>query len=466
MSFIEDRKALTREKRVSTLSHFDGTLETLADESQGSEIKQKIRTLTQVGYDEILYAVSVLSKIKQSAVIVHGAIGCAASGIYYNSEEEFNWYSTDLHERDTILGGDEKLHKAVLRAYDENHPEVIFIVGTPIVAINNDDINSLITELEDELEIKIIYIYTDGFKTKTAVTGYDIVTHGLLRYVVDRELGAKEEKGNFVNVISYSENKENLVAVLKILKDLGIQYNLLPQYGTIDGIAKAGAAKATVTLSEEEGSYFASELEEVFHVPYVRTKSPVGPRATRHFITKLAKVLHIEEQASQYIQKKEEEISKSFGKKILEAKSVFLDNTLEIIPGLAEIIEKLGGTVEGIAIPDIDLENRRNLDKLKNLKAATPIVIANGQPFEKANIVAKKEIDFYLGSKSEVSFAAEQGSRPVSVERIAIYGYEGIYQLVEELNRAVTFGFRTEEKLYKSSWLRKSSNWYVKQEVK
>lgn len=466
MSFIDERKALTREKRISTLSHFDGTLETLKDESQGPEIKQKVRTFTQVSYDEILYAVSLLSKIDQAAVVIHGAVGCSASGLFYNEEKSFHWYSSNLNERDTILGGDEKLRKAVFRAYEETRAKTIFIVGTPVVAINNDDVNSIIMELEEELEIKLINIYTDGFKTKTPVTGYDIVAHSLLRYVVDRSQGEGLEKDNFINVISFSENRENLAAVLTILKDLGITYRLLPQYADIDSIAGAGKAKASVTLSAEEGAYFAEGLEDVFHVPYVRTKAPVGIRATRHFILKLAKQLGIVEKAEEYIRKQEDDARKYFKNSILTDKKVFLDSTLENIPGLVEIVEKLGGNVEGIGIPYIDLENRVNLEKLKELRLATPVIVGNGQPYEKANIIAKKGIDYYIGEKGSVSFAAGQGSIPVSIAKTAFYAYEGIRQFTSLLAEAEIYEVRTNEQLYKDSWLKKSSNWYVKQEVK
>ena len=160
---------------------------------KGTEIRQKIRTFSQISYDEILFAVRAVSKIEQSAIIVHGSIGCSASGIYFNQEKNIHWYSTNLNERDTILGGDEKLRKAVVRACEEQNPEVVFIVGSPVVAINNDDINAIILELEAELNVMIISIYTDGFKTKAPVGGYDIVSHSLLRHIVEREAGEKED---------------------------------------------------------------------------------------------------------------------------------------------------------------------------------------------------------------------------------------------------------------------------------
>lgn len=472
MSFIDERKALTREKRISTLSHYDGTLETLADDVKGVEIKQRIRTFSQVSNDEIIYALRVLSKIDNTAIIVHGGAGCAASGIYFNKEKNIHWYTTALNERDTILGGDEKLRKAVIRAYEEQDPEVIFIVGTPVVAINNDDVNSVISELEDELGIKIISIYTDGFKTKAPTTGYDIVLHSLLRYVVDRKQGQNPDKEDFVNVVSLSENKEDIVSVLQILKELDIKYQLLPQYSGIDTIKKAGAAKGTIVLNSDEGAYFAEELEEVFGVPYIRTESAIGIRGTRHFIKTIAKALHIEEKAKEYIEKQEELAEKAARKEPLSGKNVFLDITLSQAVNFTEFIEKLGGKVVGLAVPYVDIKNREYTEKLNTLIKATPIVVANGQLFEKANVLSKKKADIYIGSEGDLSFAAEQGSLPISLSKSAILGYEGVNRFIKQIEKteaAKEIRDRLSEKadkLYKDTWLKKNSNWYVKQEVK
>lgn len=465
MSFMEERKVLTREKRVSTLSHFNGTLETLIDETKGEEIKQRIRTFSQVNHDEILLAIQVLSKIEQSAVIVHGVIGCSAAGIYYEQEKSYHWYSTNLNERDTILGGDEKLRRAVLRANEETSPKVIFIVGTPVVAINNDDINSLILELEDELDVKIISIYTDGFKSKAPSTGYDIVAHSLLKYVVDRSKGEENEKEDFINLVTFSENKEDIRAVAAILRDLGISYHVLPQFSDIDTIAAAGQAKATVVLNSDEGAYFAQELEEAFHVPYIMTGAPVGLRGTRKFIIKLGKFLGIEEKAREYIERKEMEVGKEIKKSPLLGKKVFLDTKLSLAVGFVELIEKIGGTVEGLAIPYVDLQNREFLEKLESLKDATSVVIANGQPYEKANVISKKEIDYYIGNEA-VSFAAEQGSIPVSLAHKPLLGYNGIREFVRLIICSSIYKGQAQNSIYKPTWLKKSSNWYVKKEVK
>jgi nitrogenase molybdenum-iron protein alpha chain len=145
---------------------------------------------------------------------------------------------------------------------------------------------------------------------------------------------------------------------------------------------------------------------------------------------------------------------------------VFLDVTLEEAVGFSEWIETLGGTLEGLAIPYVDLENKVKLKKLEGVKPSLPIVIGNGQLFEKANVLSQKTIDYYIGVRSDLAFAAEQGSIPVSIAHTASYGYEGIRQLTKAIAKAKQFHTLPEAALYKGSWLKKSSNWYVKQEVK
>lgn len=462
MSFLEDRRALTREKRLSSLSHFNGTLEALIDEVSGTDIRQRIRTFSQIHADEIIYAFDVLSKIEDAEIIVNGSIGCAGIGLA-ETDENYTWYGTNLVERDTILGGEEKLREAVLRAFEEKHPKAIFIIGTPVVAINNDDINSVILELEEELHIPVISIYTDGFKSKNPVSGYDIVTHSLLKYLVDKEA---EEKEDFINVISFSENVEDIAAVVKILNALEISYRVIPRFSEIDEIRSISRAKATVVLNPEEGEYLAKELEEVYNIPYILSEPPIGYRGTKNFILKLADFLNIGEKAESYIEEVEEELAKGIKKDLLEGKKVFVDASLSKIPSYTRFLKNLGAEIVGFGAPFVDLENRKNLQKLDFLPRNTPVVIGNGQYFEKVNAIAKQKADFYISQYPGNAFAVDEGAVVVSTVNRVTYGFEGVQSLHDSFLRA----FRRKGKLqsnsnYKTGWKTKSGNWYVKQEV-
>ena len=127
MSIYEEKKAITREKRVDALNHFNGSYAELLAYTSAPEIRQKVRTLTQQYPDEIIAVTSLIAKMKGAAVVIHGVAGCASSAL--GADSVFPYYATDLTERDTILGSDEKLTRVVKRAVKETNAEAVFILG-------------------------------------------------------------------------------------------------------------------------------------------------------------------------------------------------------------------------------------------------------------------------------------------------------------------------------------------------
>lgn len=482
MSESLERKMITREKRLKTISHYNGTLESLLEDTEGDQLKQRIRTLTQINQDEVVAAIRVLASISQAVVIVHGVVGCAASGLAFlnddNSEINLNEknsirqkenriYSTNLCERDTILGGEEKLRQAINRAYEETNPKVIFIVGTPVVAINNDDVNSMLYDFED-IDAKIIPINTDGFKTKTYITGYDLVLHSLLKYVVKgRKDGENQE--DFLNVVSVSENKENRDAISEILDRLEISYQFLPNGQDVDSIERASYAKATIVLNRDEGEYFAKKLEDLYGVPYVVTKPPIGIRGTRHFIRQIAKLYNIEERAEAYISNQEEQIGRAYAGNPLHDKKVFVEASPYEIPRFNTFIQELGGELSGICVPYVDENDREAFKHLEAVAKNIPAIVAVGQLFEKANVLSKKGADYYISTLGGTSFVAERGTLPINLKSCAYLGYKGIVRILQSIERGNLQKKRYIPEnsgiAYKESWLKKSSNWYVKKEV-
>ena len=467
MSYFQtERKMVTREKRLSTLSHFNGTIDQLKKETEGSEIKQKIRTFSQIGKDEILSAIQALSSIEHAAVIVHGVAGCASSNLYFNKERPANVYSTNLQEKDTILGSDAKLSKAIAKIVKEINPSIIFIVGTPVVAINNDDVNSVIFELEDEFNIKLLFIYTDGFKTKSKLTGFDIVSHALLQKVI-KPVAADSEKSDFLNIISFSESEKNIKALTKLLDKLEIKYNLLPRFSSVENIEKAASAKASVVLNDEEGFYLAQELEDAYGVKFIKTEAAIGLRGTNEFLKKIGTEFGKDSEVEKLIEDNDKEIQKSISQKILSGKKIVLDGHLADLLRLIDVIELFNGEIAGLFFTTIDTNDRKLLQRFHEVSPITPIIIGEGQYFEKANLLSKVIPDFYISQKDNVSFAAEVNSSivPVSLAEIPTFGYEGLSAITDAINQASVFRW-TDNTVYKDSWLKKSGNWYVKQETK
>ena len=318
-------------------------------------------------------------------------------------------------------------------------------------------------ELEDEIGIPIISIYTDGFKSKTPVTGYDIVTHSLLKYLVDKNVDLKDD---FINVISFSENIEDVAAIASLLHELKIKFQVLPRFSSIEEIRRASKARATVVLNPEEGDYLARELEEVFNVPYIESEAPIGLRGTKKFLQKLGSFLNIEEQVLKYIDEAEAEISGQYIGNILDGKRVFVDASLSKVYGYGRLLTNLGGQVIGFSSPFVDLDNRKQLKKLDFLQKNAVAIIGNGQQFEKANAIAKNSIDIYFSENVGNSFATDEGALIVSTRNRVTYGFEGINSIVASLRNLLSFNNSSKRNSsYKDAWKKRSGNWYVKQEV-
>ena len=462
------RKVISREKRLSTITAYQGNNQTLQDDIYVKEVRQRIRTFSQSSKDEIIEALRLLSRIKDTPVIIHGAVGCSAVELYFYKEDEHNtWYSTDLNERDTIMGGDEKLKKTVERAYKKYKPKVIFVVGTPVVAINNDDINSVILELEEELDIKIISIYTDGFKSKAAINGIDIVLHSIGKFIVKKSTG--EEKQDFINLISVTENESGIKEVQRLLEELDIKVNTIPQFASISDIEKAHLAKASIAVNDDEADVLISGIFEKSQVPSISSKVPIGISGTSSWLNELGKSLGIQDKVTEFIDKEEKRLEKYVSKLPLIGKKVFIDLSTSVAIELASFIEELGGEVSGISIGHID---NLNLDKLKALSKEVFVQIGDGQPFELANILLKNKPDYYIGDFDHVGLISKIGILPISVTNKILYGYEGAIELIKSIQKLekgkgfVNYLSKNTKIPYKETWLKKSANWYIKQEVK
>jgi nitrogenase molybdenum-iron protein alpha chain len=458
MEYMNDSGLPAREKRTGALSHFHGKVSelkaALAGGSEDSEgVNQRIRTLSTAYTDELLTAAKALSSLDNTAIIFHGCAGCAVGSIV--SAEGSKIYTSALGERETILGGDEKLRQAIRQAY-ENKPDAIFILGTPVTAISNDDVNSVILELSEEINIPVVFIKTDGFQSKTAVNGIDLVSHALLlNFAASRNDG----EDRFINLLSFSESPDDVMAILSLLKSAGLIINLLPQFSDIPAVKRAGAAAATVSLTPDEGEFFSSGLQEKSNVPNLMLPAPIGIQALRQWFGIIGE--QFGRDFSGIITKNEEEIRPIMEDKPLLGKRVFISLALSQAAQAAKLIEDLGGTVCGVKIPYAD---KKNTAQLSSFNDDVTVIAGIGQCFELANELHKLEADLFLGNSNDGLSAAMEGIPHIAAGK-TIFGYRGIKNIAcSTVNQPAVF--LSKPPFYRKAWFNKSGNWFVKLEVK
>lgn len=479
MGVLDERKLVAREKRNSTITAYYGQVESLREDLEVSEIRQRIRTFSQTTSDELIVALDLLSTIQDIAVVVHGATGCSASMIGYQfrnarqfkkdgaiTSDRSTWYSTNLDERDTIMGGDEKLRIVIERAYYDHKPNVIFVVGTCVVAINNDDMTSVVLELQEELEIPIIVIDTDGFKSKAGINGSDIVLHGIGKYLISQNTTDKQIRQ--VNIISTTLNYKTKKELHRIFDKLGLKVNVIPRYATIDEIQKANKSIASMALNGEEAEVLLQGLEEI-GIPAITAQAPIGTPAISKWLNELGNYLEIQEKIEIFIREEEKNVQSYIASQPLKGEKVYIDLPVSLATSIVELVEDLGGEVVGITIPFVD---ERNKESLKNLRKEVYIQVGNGQLFELANIFSKSQVTFYIAEKANGDFVSKQGVIPIPIGNKNIFFYQGIKTFVNSIHRAkrsVSYTRYINEDAvnpYTNTWTKKSTNWYIKQEVK
>ncbi|WP_310603104.1 nitrogenase component 1 [Anaerosporobacter sp.] len=473
MGILDERKLIAREKRNSTITAYYGPTENLREDLEVTDIRQRIRTFSQTAADELTVALNLLSTIKDIAVVIHGAIGCSAAMLgneFQNRkqveiDDTFTWYSTNLNERDTIMGGDEKLRATVERAYHENKPKAIFVVGTAVVAINNDDITSVILELQDELEIPIIQINTDGFKSKAGINGSDIVLHGIGKYLIANR---EDVSDNLVTIVGTTLSRQTKKETEQVLEQLGLQANVIPRYASVDEIRNTSKSVATIALNNEEAEVLLQGLGER-GIPEIKAQAPIGTNAISKWLSQLGKQLSIQEKVEAFIKEEEKKVQSYIAKQPLKGERVYINLPASLAGSVVELVEELGGEVVGITIPFVDEGNKENL---KHWKKSLYVQVGEGQLFELANIFAKNQVTYYISEQAKGSFGAKQGVIPIPIGNKNIFFYQGIKTFVESLTRAKRSVSYTNyikdgsKKVYTDGWTKKSTNWYIKQEVK
>lgn len=471
MAVLKGKTPVIREKRLSTIGAYYGTVEVILREFYDGSLKQRVRTFSQDTHSDILYALQVINTVENAGIIIHGPRGCGIIQNHYNSKNSVvtQWAVTNIDEEDSILGSDIKLRKTVKSIFDENHPEVIFVVTTSVVAINNDDVASVTQDLTDELGIPVVPVYTDGFKSKVGATGYDVAIHSIVKNL----LPFKAAKEDFINVITLSENRESLHELDRLLKALDIKTNIIPRFSKRSDLARAGSALFNLVIKKGEGQYFAKVLNEIYDIPEIEVNTPIGIKATGKWLAEIGKQLGKERLAGEVIEQESLHTKSLLEKYKLDRTKVFLSYDPEYGNSVINLLEDLNAEVVGIKFPYLDITLLKQMEKLYRKNPELTLLIGEGQPYEQINILKKTGAHVYVGNDLAIDSIATAGIPVFNTQNINILGYKGGVNFAEKLYKLVKYdGFSRAfsenplQPVYQAGWLKKNVNWYIKQEVK
>ena len=501
MNYLHLKVPPTRDERLKPCNAFGGKMDDLVHGQKEGCLSSNGRTFAQTTGCQLLLSSVMAASIPNSVLIFHGPVGCGSCFLMFAGlTKEYQttrgnddsvgmvWFSTNLSEIDVITGGEPKLEKAILEAEQRFKPNAIFIANTCVPAIIGDDIDNVASRLRSQVNAKLIPLYCEGFRTRFVATAYDIVYHGILRFLLgddkvdwkpqdETERREYEERSkltvNLLNVGSMGYVDE--VELTRLLKAIGLEVNIYPCYTPPEKFVKVKDAALSVSICATHDDYFVEHLKELYNIPYVLNTIPIGTDNVRLWLLDIADFFGIREKALEVIEAEEAELREALKplRKVFKGKKAFV-STGEIRAGAqATMLEQdLGMQVVGIRSHHYDQFGEIVFEHFKGRDDLTINVAAN-QPFEQVNLLRRLKPDIYLGHMGSNVWAAKQGYPvlPIFGPVNSYMGYKGVFEVATRLERLLqnpefftTLG-ETTRLPYKESWYDQDPYSYIEQSL-
>jgi nitrogenase molybdenum-iron protein alpha chain len=397
------------------------------------------------------------------------------------------WLTTNLTENDVVLGGAEKLKKAILAADKRYRPEAIIVISTCIPGIIGDDIDGVVEELEDQTSATLLPIHCEGFRTKIMATAYDAIFHSFLRNVVDgddetefavyeNEVAVAAEKyrrSKLVNLLNVSSmTGPDQQELTRLLNKLGLEVNMLPCDSHPDAFRLAPFAALSVGVCPTHDDYFMTYLNEKFGVPFVGGQMPIGIENTSLWLRQVAAKLGLEEVAERVIKAETEELYKALDgvKPYLEGKTAMLSAGEIRTFATGVLLQEFGMEILAVRPYHYDEFGGVEVEKLEKVNPGIRVNVATAQPFEAVNLLRKAKPDVYIGHNSDNIWAAKEGVPilPIYGTNSTYSGYVGAFDVARRLKRHfanTVFNEKLSKNVrqpYRESWYEKDPFSYIK----
>jgi len=245
-------------------------------ESNGSIACDKKSVAGAVSQKACVYCGSrvVLNPIADALHLVHGPIGCATytwdirgslssgPGLHRLS------FSTDLGEREIVFGGEDKLYRALSELIDKYTPKAAFVYSTCTVGIIGDDIDAVCKRVENEKNIPVISVKSEGFKGNKQ-DGYKAACIALYRLIGKND--NKKVSPYSINIMGDFNLAGEIWVIREYYKKIGVEVvaNLTGD-SRVDDISSAHKASLNVVQCSGSMMFLAKMMKDEFGIPFMR----------------------------------------------------------------------------------------------------------------------------------------------------------------------------------------------------
>ncbi len=215
----------------------------------------------------------VLYPISDALHLIHGPIGCAAytwdirGSLSSGPELHRMSFSTDIHEKEVVFGGEKKLYAALNELIEKYKPEAAFVYSTCIVGVIGDDVEAICKKVSEAWGIPVIPVQAPGFNGSKK-DGYKIACESLAKLVgtADREIPKIS-----INILGDFNIAGELWILLDYYRKMGIHVNAtITGDGRINDIRNAHKASLNVVQCSGSMMHLAKIMKEKYGVPFMK----------------------------------------------------------------------------------------------------------------------------------------------------------------------------------------------------
>lgn len=468
----------TRENRLGSITGYNGDLMDLVSRSRCGSLQNKERCFSQSSTCLSSCAISQLAGIRDVAVIYHTPAGCTTVAPGTNVlmrqlaariGETTNTViiGSDMDENDTVFGALNAVRDIICSTYENYHPKAIFIASSCVSGVIGEDIDSLVDELDGELDIPVIAVHCEGFKSRIWASGFDISDHAVLQGIVK----PPKEKRAVINFKNFFESEREQIT--ELFAEFGVKPQFLYVNSTVEELEHISESLATVCICGTLGTYLGNALEELYGVPYIRTVNPLGVIGFEAWLREIGRVIDKSQEVEVYIERERaiylpqiEEVKKELNG---------LTAVIGMGPGytyeVARVLQELGIKVSWAAAwhYDYQYDNQEIPPALDYLQNNSPdnikLSVADQQNFEVMNILNEYQPDLYFSRHpGSTVWAIKQGIAAIYVaDEYMIFGYKGMLSFAKTVldtvkNRSFEKNLAARVKLPYTDWWYTQSN--------
>jgi nitrogenase molybdenum-iron protein beta chain len=278
------------------------------------KVKDRVGTINPIFTCQPAGAQYVSIGVKDCIGLVHGGQGCVMFVrllISQHLKESFEIASSSLHEDGAVFGACGRVEEGVdvlLARYP--HLKVIPIITTCSTEVIGDDVDGVITKLEEGLlaekypdrEVHLLAVHTPSF-VGSMISGYDVAVRDFVK-----KFAQKGEPNGKINLITGWVNPGDVTELKHLLAAMDIDATVLFEiesfdspmmpdgdtvsHGntTIEDLRSTGSALHTVALNRYEGGKAAEYLKKKFKIPATIGPTPIGIRNTDSLLKKLSDI--------------------------------------------------------------------------------------------------------------------------------------------------------------------------------